>query len=813
MPFLDVLRRDVRYALTTLSKTPAFSISVILTLGLCIGLNTAIFSVVDHVLFRPLPFPDVDRLGLLALRVNEADNRGMNGQVWEIVRDRTTTVEAAPFGGSTGVNLVAGGQPAYVQQHQVAAGFFRTLGVTPVLGREFTSEDDRSGGAAAVMLSHDLWRRFFNGERNVVGRTLTLRGEPHTIVGVMPRSFQSFLPTDVWTPLRPSTTGAGAGLNYGILARARDDVTLAHAQAELQTLTDDVARARQMDTQQDVPARFTLAPLQRALTQELRDPLLILWSAVGAVLLIGCVNISGLLLARGAARRGEIATRLAIGAPRWSIVRQLLVESVVIAIAGGALGIVFGYFGLRVLRTLGEHDLRWLSSITLDARVLAVTAGGAFLCSFLFGLFPALQATRLDLRTALVEGGARGGTGRRLRARRVLVVAEVALGVVLLVAAGLALRTLMWFATQEPGFDTTNVVTAQLSLDDARYRKRDAIVRLYEESLRRIRVLPGVEGAAVAFRAPFERWANEAFDLPGTPRGTTDRQTNFNLVTPEYFEVLRIPLLRGRIFTDADGPSSQPVVVVSRSFVERFLPDGDPLGRHVRFHSVDRAIIGVVGDVQLQSGLGGGVGPLGPEPAVYTPVAQTEADTFALFHGFYSPSWIVRSGGAIGTLAPSMQRALATVDPLLPFAAFRTLADVKAETLFKQRFAGALFGTFGGLALLLVALGVGGLIAHTVTERRRELGIRMALGATTARAVRTAALPGIKLTLIGLVTGLGLSWLAMPLFEHLVWGIEADDPVAFTGVAAAVLVVAALASLIPSLRILRLDPADTLRQE
>jgi predicted permease len=812
----DEIARDLRYATRVLRKSPTFTVTAVATLALCIGANTAIFSVVDAVLLRPLPYPQPERLAAVARHWKDkgasGDDTPQTGSIWEAVRDGATYVDCAVFSdGSMGVNFAAGGKVEYVKQQRVSAGFFRVLGIAPLIGREFSADEDRPGGPAVTVLSYALWKRVFLGNPAVAGQTVTLRGEPYTIVGVLPASFQSSTPADLWTPLRPTSTGEGGGYNYAIAGRLRPGATWAQADAQIEAVGAPV-----LHENREASVRLHLISFQNGLTEDVRQPLLILWAAVGLVLLIGCVNIAGLLLARAAGRSRELATRMALGSGRAALIRQMLAESLLLGLCGGAAGAFLGWLGVKALKFLAQDSLNVWQTVELDWRVLAATGCASIAAGILFGLYPALAASRIEIRAALGEAGRGVAGGCNPWPRRVLVASEVALGVVLLVGAGLLIRTFAHLQGLDPGFDAENVIAAQLSLQDARYATNQRVNQLFDKSLARIRELPGVECAAVTLSLPYERALNtEIRRLDGrhVDAATEYQITNFFYVTPEYFRVLRIPLLRGRVFTSADRSTTAPVVVVSEAFVKMYLGDDQPLGRHLDLGNGDRReIVGVVGDVQQKSGWGDGT-PLAPMPDIYVPSTQVEDKFIPLVHTWFSPSWIVRSSGpAQGTIA-GMQRALESVDPQLPFAGFHSMDDVRYRALAQERFQAALLGALAGLALLLAAVGIYGLIANSVAERTRELGIRLALGATVPQAMRAVALPGVALALAGVVAGSVLAAFASQLLRHLVWGVRPGDPVTYVAAGLGLIGVAAGASFLPALRVTRLNPAETLRQE
>jgi predicted permease len=661
------------------------------------------------------------------------------------------------------------------------------------------------------VLSYALWKRVFREDASVVGQSVTLRGEPYTIVGVLPSNFQSNTAADLFTPLQPTPTGEGGGWNYEIVARLRPGATWAQADAQVEAVGAPFLRA---DGPSD-PGRLHLISLQRGLTDDLRAPLFILWAAVGLVLLIGCVNIAGLLLARSAGRTREMATRLALGSGRAALIRQLLAESVLLGICGGAAGAFLGWLGVKALKSLAQDSLHVWQTVELDWRVLCATAAVSIAAGILFGLYPALVASRMHIREALGEAGRGVAGSRNPWPRRILVAGEIALGVVLLVGAGLLIRTFAHLNGLNPGFDAQNVITAQLSLQDARYSTGEHVNRLFDQSLARMRELPGIESAAVTLSLPYERALNDGFRrLDGKHVDSEWQITNMFYITPEFFRVLRVPLLRGRVFTPADSSTAAPAVIVSEAFVKMYLPGDDPIGRHLAFGGDDRrTIVGVVGDIQQKSGWSANDAPVEPKPDVYVPATQFGDKSMQMVHMWFSPSWIVRTTGSPQGVIPAMQRALQTVDAQLPFAGFHSMEDVRYRALAQQRFQAILLGTLAGLALLLSAVGIYGLIANSVAERTRELGIRLALGATVPQAVRTVALPGVALALAGIMAGSVLAAFASQLLRHLVWGVRPGDPLTFAAVAIVLLAVASAASFLPALRVTRLNPSETLRQE
>ena len=806
---------DLRFAFRQLRKAPGFTLIVIGTLALCIGVNTAIFSVLDAVLLRAAPYPEPDRLAVVvtATRGGGAEdiNTSQTGALFEAVRDHVPGLDVAAHAWPGGANFAANDRPEYIQQQRVSAGYFRVLGMAPRTGREFSREEDVPHGAAAAILSHGFWQRVFHGDASVLGRTISLRGEEYTVVGIMPRDFRAAAPVDVWTPLRPNREGEGGGSNYGVIARLRPGVSWAQASEQLRSLSQALKSAPGFPREVKY-FEERIIPLETGARADVRSELLLTWAAVLMVLLIGCVNIAGLLLARSGARGREMATRMALGGSRAAIVRQLLMESVLLALAGGIAGITVGGFALDWLKQLGAEKNQLWYPIELDARVLAVMMGIALATSLLFGLAPALHTSRLDIRSVLNEAG-RGIAGSRRRwTRGALVAAEVALSLVLLVGAGLMVRSLVWLNGLNPGFDTHNVVAAEASLQDARYQTSAAVNRLYTQTLERMRRIPGVQSAAVALTLPYERPLNNGFrTVDGRDRERHTGEVVYT--TPGYLETMRIPLVAGRELRDSDGTQNPQIAVVSQSFAARYFAHGDAVGRHVDMGGGSREIVGICGDVQLHSGITAKFGPLSIEPTLYVPASQTKDGFLQLVHTWFSPKWVIRTSGPTANLNGQIRAALADVDPQLPIAHFRTVEELRNVQTGSQRYLAALFSMLAGLALLLAAVGLYGLISQSIAQRRHEIGIRLALGATARQTIAGAMRPGLLLSIAGIGAGLAMSLVAVRFLRSMLWGVRATDPATFAATAGILLVVAALASLAPALRILRMDPAETLRNE
>jgi len=810
-----MLWKDLRVASRQFRKSPGFTLTVLATLGLCIGVNTAIYSVLDAVLLRSAPYPEADRLALLTTvywnNGVEYSNRGQTGTMYETVRDGISTLDiAASTGGASGVNFSAPGHLEYIQQQRVAAGFFGVMGVAPQFGREFSRAEDVKGGPAITVLSYDFWQRVFNRDAGILGKGINLRGEPYTVVGIMPKGFHTNADVDVWTPLRPSRTGEGGGSNYTVMARLKPGVTWATANEQLKALSQGIVSGSNLS--RDTHFEERIVPIQSGLAGGMRSQLLIAGAAVLAVLLIGCVNIAGLLLARSATRGREIATRMALGGARTAIVRQLLVESLLLALGGCAVGIGIGALTIGWLKELGAKDFELWHPITIDARVMLAMLAIAVLTSLVFGLMPALSVSRIDIRSVLSEGGRGVAGGRRRWTRQALVACEVALTLVLLVGAGLLVRTLSYLNSLDPGFDTHNVIAGQASLQDARYKTNAAVNRLYDQTVARIRAIPGVQNAAVALTLPYQRPLNTGFK---TIDGSDQQRHGVEAVysTSGYFETMRIPVLRGRTYRESDSADAAAVVVVSQSFAARYFRGMDALGRHLDLGGGQIAeVVGVVGDVRQHSGLGA-PGALSIEPTMYLPASQFSGDGFQMVHTWFPPKWVVRATGPVGALKAQIQSAVAAVDPQLPIARFRTIGELQALITKGERFNAALFSILAGLALVLAAIGLYGLISQSIAQRTHEFGIRLALGSSAQQAMWNAVRPGFLLAIAGIVAGAMLSRLAVGFLEHLLFGVKSTDATTFVLTAVMLLVVTVLASVVPALRILGLDPARTLRNE
>jgi predicted permease len=820
----DATVRDVRYAIRVLRKTPAFTLAAATTLALAIGVNTAVFSFVNAVILTPLPYPDPGKLSLVSVMSDDGSTTrtgiSVDGRTWELVRDRVVSAKRAVFSTwTTGVNLVLrdakGAESArYVQQQRVGAGFFDVLGVQPLLGREISADEDRPQGPPVVVLSAALWRRDLGADPSAIGRTLMLRGESYTIVGVMPDGFYSGADADLWTALRPATSGEGGGANYRILVRVADDATRAKTLGEIHAVGQEILRVPASQSRSRL--WMALTSLQSNMTEDLRQPLLILWAAVAVVLLAASVNLAGLMLARTSGRAREVATRLALGSGRSVVLRQLLIEALVLGIVGGVLGVGVAYLSIEGLTWLAEETFTIWQPVRLDAVAVAAAATLAIAASLVFGLGPALNASRGTAGGPGLTGSRSVTDNAKHWPRRALVVVQVALGVMLLVSAGLLFRTFNHLRTLDPGFDPHRLTVGAVSLEDARYRTAVQVEHLAEGAVAKLQQTPGIESAALGLGLPYQRLLNLGFRRADGPEAALDVQrlqtTNATYITSGFFDTMRIPIRRGRVIDGRDVATSAPIVVVNEAFVRTYFTTSDPLDRRIRVSGIDRQIVGVVGDVQVKPGWGN-FGPLSTMPNAYLPITQVNDGFVRLVHTWFQPTFVVRSSLPPAQTTQAIQDAVASVDPLLPMATVESMADVQAEALALQRFLALLFVGLALASLGVAATGIHGLIATSVTERTREIGIRLALGSTIGQAMRTLAMPGVVLAAIGAALGLVGAWSAAGLLRHFIWGVQATDPLTFAGVAVILMLTAVAASVAPALRIVRLEPSRTLRSE
>jgi predicted permease len=812
LAFFDEAGRNLRFALRGMIRSPLFSTTSILTLALCIGLGASAFSVVDAVLWRPLPYPHPENLALAVVynpaNGKRADVAGVDGAQWERIRDQGP-FEHAVSGETQGVNLTTDQAAAYVRQQRVGAGYFHVLGIPPEMGREFDAAEDVPGGPDVAVLSHALWTRTFGADPHILGKSIRLKGEAYTVVGVMPASFRSDAEADVWTPLRATTTGEGGGTNYEALVRFPQGMSLQEADARMASIQPPGT-----SNQAVMKRRFGLVPLHAVLTVGARQPMLVLLWAIALMLVVGCANLAGLQIARSLARQSEIATRQALGGGTGALVRQTAVENLLLGVLGGGAGLAVAYATLTGLHTFVETHFDIWQGIGMDRVALAVVVALTLVATLLFGLVPVVRVMNPRAVRVLVSGarGGVGGTSHLLR--KLLLVGEVAMVTALLYAAGLLVRSYGYLEGLDPGFDAHNVLAIQFSLDDARYAQADQVNQLFDQSLAGIRRIPGVTAAGVALTLPYEVGLNDGFRFPEDD-STAYHITNEVYVTPGFFNALRIPVIQGRTFDEGDEAGRQVVGVVNQAFVARNLKEREALGTILDTNygaNPEVKIVGVVGDVQQQARWGDSRTPVWRTPTLYLPTAQAASSFFQLVHIWFSPSWVVRADTPRPDLAAQVLRVFRRVDPDLPVARVVSLQQVMDRAFAQPRFEAGFLVVVAAFALLLAGVGLYGIVAHEVILRRSEMGLRMALGSSPGRAVWTVGATGVRLTLVGLVVGAAASIAVARIMVHLVYGVTPYDPATLGVLLAVLTLLAAVASFLPAARVGRMHPADILRE-
>jgi predicted permease len=809
---MDALGQNLKFAARQLWRNRGFTVTVILTLAFSIGANTAIFSIVNALMLRSLPYSHPERMGTIYTRIagsRPSDERHhLDGEQWELLRDDVPAlISAVSILRASGVNLQAGSHVQYVHDGRISAHYFDVLAIQPAMGRNFSEDEDRPHGAKAAILSYSLWRNLFGTDRSILGQAILLRGEPYTVIGVLPQGATTPSNAEIYTALQPSRQGEGGGTNFEAITRLRDGATWQEANAEINRAWSLRADRYELKDNPGAQVTYYSVPLQKGQAAALRPQVLALMLAATFILLIACANLAGLTLVRMMRRTLEVATRLALGASRWQIQKHFWIENLLLALVGGAVGIGMGFLALRgLLLLLPEHFLP-VARVPVDSRVMAFTLVVSLLTSVLFGMLPALATRKVDLRSSMSSRAVAGVGSQRLR--QALIAGEIALTVVLLAASGLLIRTLIHLETLPPGFNPNGVMTAKASLDDARFHDAAAFRKLLDESTAAMRQIPGVQQAAVGLSLPYERsLLNEVTLSDGKEAGRQDMADEV-YITPGYFEALQIPVLTGRSFTDADGPDAQHVAIVNQAFVRKFFYGGSPVGRYV---DKNTRIVGMVQDVAIAPGLDA-AGPLTGEEAMYIPAAQMDAQLLSLVHAWFQPSWIARTAGPVEGLTAQMQRALASADPYLPFSGFYRMPDLLAKTLATQRVEVALLSALAALALLMSAVGIFALIANIVAQKTREIGIRIALGSSIPQAMVHIGAPGVRASALGLILGLILCAGALRAMHSVLYGIGVYDVPTILTVVLVLASVTLIATTVPTLRIAAIDPAKTLRDE
>jgi putative ABC transport system permease protein len=820
---MDTLLQDVRQALRLTWQSPAFTLAAVAALALGIGANTAIFSVVNAVLLKPLPYPDHERLMLMLNTSPQGTGPGASPTKFNNWRRQTSVLQDVSAYRFSAVNLTEG-DPEQVDSAHVSADFFRLFGAPVAVGRTFAAEEDLPNGGRVAVLSEGFWRRRLGGDPSAVGRKLSLNGEPHEIIGVLGRfdteSIQAPTgPPEIFLPFQIDPNSTMQGHFFVAASRLKPGVTIAAANAQLQQAAGEF---RQTFPNALGPQNgFGVGPMQEIIVRNVRSSLWVLAGAVSFVLLIACANVANLLLVRGSVRRREIAIRAAIGAGRGRIVRQLLTESVVLAAIGGIFGLALGAFGIRALLAVNPGNIPRIgvegSAVGVDWRVLAFTAVVSILTGIAFGLFPALQASRVDLNTTIKEASGRSGTGfRQNKARAMLVVSEMGLALVLLVGAALFIRTFAALRAVDPGFDAHNVLTLRMSLRGDRFTKADAVARLMRDGAERLGALPGVEVAAAAIGVPLQGGFGLPFIIEGRPLdGPSHGGGGFAPIAPNYFRVYRIPIARGRAFTDQDAAGTPGVAIISQAMAKRYWPNGDPLNDRItigkglgpRMELVGRQIVGIVGDTR-DGGLNRDPGPM-----MYVPWAQVPDAHSANLLDIVPLTWLVRTRSEPHAMSVPIQKELRLASGGLPVARPRTMDEVVMRSTARSDFNMIVLTVFAGSALLLAAIGIYGLMAYSVQQRTQEIGIRLALGARVQGVRNMIVRQGMAVVLLGVAIGIASALALTNLIATFLFGVTARDPLVFVSVPVLLSAVALLGIWLPARRAARVDPVVALRVE
>jgi predicted permease len=814
--------RDLKQSLRMFVQNPAFSLAAVAALTLGIGANTAIFSVVNAVLLRPASFPDPDRVVIF---MNTSPQGGMSPAAspakYSHWRQQSSVVQDVTAFNTGVVNYTGGEFPEQLRSARVSADFFRLFGATIERGRAFSADEDRPLGPKVVVLSHGLWVSRFGSDPAVIGKPMSLSGEPYEIVGVLREfDFRDFGPDpQVWIPFQLDPNSSDQGHYFQAAGRVKPAVTLDQAKARVAASMNDFRT--KFPNAGPAENGFSVQPVREALARNVRTTLLVLLGAVSFVLLIACANVANLLLVRAAGRRREVAIRAAIGGSRGRIIRQLLTESVVLSLAGGLLGLGLGWLGIRALLGINTAGLPRVGDdgilVGADWRVLAFTMAVSIGTGILFGLIPALQSSKIDLATTLKDTGGRSGTGaRQNRTRAILVVAEVALALVLLIGSALLIRTSVSLTRVDPGFEARNVLTMRMSLTGKEFESAETVEQLVRTGVERLRALPGVVNASATCCVPLQGGYGLPFVIAGRPldNGPFHGGGGWTTISPGYFEVFKIPIKRGRTFTDRDNSGAPPVVIINEAMARQFWPKGDPLndrlviGRGVmrEFQTEqERQIVGVIADTR-DGGLRGD-----PQPQMFVPQAQVPDAANALNVRLTPVAWVVRTQSDPQGMSQAIQEQLRQATGL-PVANVRSMEEVVSRATSREKFNMWLMTVFGGCALLLAAIGIYGLMAYSVQQRTQEIGIRLALGAQGRQLEKMVVLQGLRLAIIGIVLGLAAAVALARVISTLLYGVTPRDPLVFAGVPMLLMLVAILAVWIPARRAARVDATTALRE-
>jgi putative ABC transport system permease protein len=814
------LLNDIRHSLHLFFKSPGFTIAAVSALALGIGANTAIFTVVNAVLLKPLGYPDADRMVEVLITSPQGSDVIASIPKFQVYQRQTgifKDVAAYDFAGP-GFNIT-GERPELIHGIHVSESYFRVFGAPVMLGRTFTPQEDSENGGKVVVLSYALWQRRFGGNPDIVGQSLSLGDERYTIVGVLAREFSSDPEAEVWLPFQFEANSTNQGHFFQVAAMLKPGVTLAQANAQMKLAYAEFLRAF---PQADKQGGFAVQPLRDAIVSNVRTSLLVLLGAVGLVLLIACTNVANLLLVRATGRRREFAIRAALGASRTRVIRQLLTESVLLAITGGVLGLMIGFLGVRWLLAISPAGLPRIgedgAAVSVDWRVLGFTLAVSCATGILFGLFPAFSVSRTDLNSSLKESSNRSGTGfRQGKTRSLLVITEVAMALVLLVGAALLIRTFVALRAVNAGFDPRNVLTLEMSLNGDRFSKTAAVAQLSRDGRRRLNAIPGVEESAFTCCLPIRGQFGLPFAIVGRPIDPAKGSPGAGWMnaSPGYYKVFKIPVLRGREFTDADTASSPRVVLINEELAKQYFPKENPIGQQILvgkgmgppFEEPARQIVGVVGNTH-EGGLDRDTGSL-----MIVPDTQVLDSMTALNAKIVPLRWAVRTHGDPRQLSAAIAEQLRQASGGFPVAHIRTMDEIVSRSTSRQTFNMTLLSIFGGIALVLAAIGIYGLMAYSVQQRTQEIGIRMALGANRATIRKLIVWNGMRLTLIGMALGVAASFGLTRLIASFLFGVKTWDPTAFIAVPAILCAVALLAVWLPAMRASRVEPMRALHVE
>ena len=808
--------KDWKHAFEMFRKNPGFTIAAVSALALGIGANTAIFSVVNTVLIKPLTYPDADRLVKFLSPSTIIANDLHNIPEFHFLQRQTNLfkVVVAFDNAGPGFNLTGGSRPEQVNGIHVTEGYFRMYGAPLALGRTFTPQDDSPHGGNVVVLSYGLWQRRFGGDPNIAGKSISLGNEPYTVVGVIGKDFVGDVQADLWLPFQFDPASTDLNSAYFVTGLLQPGVTVAQANAAMATASPEYLR----EYPKSWDPHFTVGPLRDSIIGDARNSLLMLLGAVALVLLIACANVANLLMVRATIRKREFAIRSALGAGRARIVRQLLTESVMLSLAGCVLGTLLGLAGMRALLAVSPAGLPRIgengSAIGIDWRVLGFTLGVSLLTGILFGLFPAFSASRSDLNSALKETGDRSGTGfREGKARSLLVVGEISLAVLLLIGALLLIRTFLALRAVDPGFDAHNVLTMEMSLNGPRYQKTAGLAQLLRDGRNRLNALPGVEVAAAGFWRPIDVEDATGFHIVGRPVDKNCCGSKYMSITPGYLNLFKIPVLRGRDFTEDDTTNAPGVAIISQAFATKYFPSEDPIGQHIDNGPVFPAqggiktIIGIVPDFH-----DGGLSKPG-DAMLIVPIVQVPDDYNAAYAAIQPLFWLVRTHGDPHPSIPAITEQLRIASDGFPVAHIRTMDEVMGNSTARQSFQTLLLVIFGAVALLLAAIGTYGLMAYSVAQRTQEMGIRMALGADREAIRKLVVWQGMRLAVLGVAVGIGAAFGLTRLMASLLYGVKAIDVVAFVAAPVLLTAVAFVAVWLPAARASKVDPMQALRTE